>query len=68
MIYFTELENLPTYDAKGEYLGKLIDLGIDPSQNALRVASYLVSGGSPKNGSGSTGTLGQGQGPIAHCH
>ncbi|HME00934.1 MAG TPA: CBS domain-containing protein [Terriglobia bacterium] len=42
MIYFTELENLPTYDAKGEYLGKLIDLGIDPSQNALRVASYLV--------------------------
>jgi CBS domain-containing protein/sporulation protein YlmC with PRC-barrel domain/uncharacterized FlaG/YvyC family protein len=42
MIYFTELENLPTYDAKGEYLGTLVDLGIDPSQNALRVASYLV--------------------------
>lgn len=42
MIYFTELENLPTYDAKGEYLGRLVDLGIDPSQNALQVAAYLV--------------------------
>ncbi len=42
MIYFTELENLPTYDAKGEYLGRLEDLSVDPSQDSLRVASYLV--------------------------
>jgi magnesium transporter len=42
MIYFTELENLPTYDAKGEYLGHLIDLAIDPSQNSLLIGAYLV--------------------------
>jgi CBS domain-containing protein/sporulation protein YlmC with PRC-barrel domain len=42
MIYFTELEHLPTFDVKGEYLGRLFDLGVDPSQNALRVASYLI--------------------------
>jgi magnesium transporter len=42
MIYFTELQNLSTYDVKGDYLGELEDLCVDPSQNALRVASYLV--------------------------
>ena len=42
MIYFTELEHLPIYGVKGEYLGRLEDLCVDPSQNALRVASYLV--------------------------
>ena len=42
MIYFTELENLPTFDVRGEYLGRLVDLGVDPSQNARRVASYLI--------------------------
>jgi len=42
MIYFTELEHLPTYDAKGEFLGRLLDLGVNPSQDALRVAAYLV--------------------------
>jgi magnesium transporter len=42
MIYFTELEHLPTFDVKGEYLGRLFDLGVDPSQNTLRVASYLI--------------------------
>ncbi len=42
MIYFTELQNLPTHDIKGDYLGQLEDLCVDPSQNALRVASYLV--------------------------
>ena len=42
MIYFTELEHLPVYGVKGEYLGRLEDLCVDPSQNALRVASYLV--------------------------
>jgi magnesium transporter len=42
MIYFTELENLPTFDVKGEYLGRLVDLGINPSHNSLQVATYLV--------------------------
>ncbi len=42
MIYFTELENLPVYDVKGEYLGRLMDLVVDPSRNSVRVASYLV--------------------------
>ncbi len=42
MIYFTELDRLPTFDAKGEYLGRLADLGVDPAQDALRVACYLV--------------------------
>jgi CBS domain-containing protein/sporulation protein YlmC with PRC-barrel domain len=42
MIFFTELENLPTFDVKGEFLGRLMDLGVDPSQNALRVATYLI--------------------------
>ncbi|MBZ5516738.1 MAG: CBS domain-containing protein [Acidobacteriia bacterium] len=47
MIYFTELDNLPMYGVKGEYLGRLVDLCVDPSQNSLRVASYVVKG--PKN-------------------
>jgi len=42
MIYFTELENLPTYDAKGEYVGRLVDLGISPSQNSPLVAYFFV--------------------------
>ena len=42
MIYFTELENLPTHDAKGEYLGHLVDLGINPSQNPAQVAYFYV--------------------------
>lgn len=44
MIYFTEIQNLPTYDVTGSYLGRVIDLGIDPNQNALRVAVYFVEG------------------------
>jgi magnesium transporter len=42
MIYFTELQDLPTFDVKGEHLGDLEDLCVDASQNALRVASFLV--------------------------
>jgi magnesium transporter len=42
MIYFTEIENLPAYDVMGAYIGCIIDLGIDPNQNALRVAAYFV--------------------------
>lgn len=47
MIYFTELDNLPFYDVKGEYLGSLSDLCVDPAQNSWRVASYLLK--APKN-------------------
>lgn len=47
MIYFTELDNLPTYDARGDYLGRLQDLAIDPSVNPLQVASFLIQ--TPKN-------------------
>jgi len=42
MIYFTELENLPVHDAKGEYLGRLVDLAINPSQNSFQIAYYFV--------------------------
>jgi magnesium transporter len=42
MIFYTELENLPVYDVRGEYLGKLVDLLVDPSHNALRIAAFLV--------------------------
>jgi flagellar motility protein MotE (MotC chaperone)/sporulation protein YlmC with PRC-barrel domain len=42
MIYFTELQNLPFYGVKGEFLGELEDLCVDPSQKAARVASYLL--------------------------
>jgi CBS domain-containing protein/sporulation protein YlmC with PRC-barrel domain len=42
VIYFTELQNLPLYGVKGEFLGELEDLCVDPSQKAARVASYLV--------------------------
>jgi magnesium transporter len=42
MIYFTELGNLPAHDAKGEYLGHLADLAINPSQNSFQVAYFFI--------------------------
>ncbi len=42
MIYFTELDHLPVYDSKGHYLGRVVDVGIEPSQDPLRVAAYFV--------------------------
>ncbi len=42
MIYFTELQNLPFYGVKGEFLGELEDVCVDPNQKAARVASYLL--------------------------
>ncbi|MFB3920116.1 MAG: magnesium transporter MgtE N-terminal domain-containing protein [Terriglobia bacterium] len=48
MIFFTELQNLPIYGVKGEYLGRLEDMCVDPSQNPTRVASFLVR--TPKKG------------------
>src|SRR2546428_1565421 len=47
MIYFTEIEKVPAFDAKGEYLGRVADLAVAPSQNPLRVAAYHVK--TPKN-------------------
>ncbi len=41
MIFFTDLEHLPTFDARGEYLGRLVDMAVDPGKS-LRVASYFV--------------------------
>ncbi|MGH9325363.1 MAG: magnesium transporter MgtE N-terminal domain-containing protein [Terriglobia bacterium] len=46
MIYFTELQHLPVFDARGDDLGRLEDLAVDPSQNSLRIAAYHVK--SPK--------------------
>lgn len=48
MIYFTELQRLPTFDAQGDFLGRLEDLMVDPSQTAFRVAAYYVK--TPKKG------------------
>lgn len=42
MIYFTELMSLPMHDARGEYLGRLVDLGINPSLNPLLVEYFFV--------------------------
>ena len=42
MIYFTEIQNLPMYGVKGEFLGKVEDLCVDPNSKGARVASYLV--------------------------
>ena len=42
MIYFTEIQNLPVFDAKGDYLGRVADLVVNPSQNSLLVSAYRV--------------------------
>lgn len=42
MIYFTELQNLPVFDAKGDYQGRLADLMVNPAHNSLLVAAYQV--------------------------
>ncbi len=42
MIFFTEIQHLPFYGAKGEFLGKVEDLCVDPSTKGVRVASYLI--------------------------
>jgi magnesium transporter len=48
MIYFTELQGLPAFDVKGDLLGRVHDLAVDPSQTAFRVAAYYVK--TPKKG------------------
>ncbi len=47
MIYFTELENLPIHDVKGNYLGRVADVLVRPGGPSWRVASYLAR--TPKN-------------------
>src|SRR5215831_10121108 len=48
MIFFTELDHTPVFDVKGEFLGRLADLLVDPAQNSYRVAAYHVqSAGKP---------------------
>lgn len=42
MIYFTELQNLPSFDANGDYLGRLADLLVNPVQNAMLVSAYRI--------------------------
>ncbi|MGH9343609.1 MAG: magnesium transporter [Terriglobia bacterium] len=42
MIYFTELQNLPSFDAQGDYLGRLADLLVNPVQNAMLVSAYRI--------------------------
>lgn len=42
MIYFTEMQNLPAFDAKGDYLGRLEDLAVNPGQNAMVVSAYRI--------------------------
>jgi magnesium transporter len=42
MIYFTDLDRLPTYDVKGHFIGFISDLLVDPEHSSLRVQSFLV--------------------------
>lgn len=42
MIYFTEMQNLPAFDAKGDYLGRLEDLVVNPVHNAMAVSAYRI--------------------------
>lgn len=43
MIYFTELDHTPVFDAKGELLGHLTDMVVNPSREPLQVSAYLVN-------------------------
>jgi len=42
MIYFTELDRTPVFDAKGELLGHLSDMVVDASRDPLQVSAYLI--------------------------
>jgi magnesium transporter len=42
MIYFTDLDRLPTYDVKGHFIGFIADLLVDPEHSSLRVQSFLI--------------------------
>ena len=42
MIHFTELDRLPTYDVKGNLIGLMADLLVDPERQSRRFESYLI--------------------------
>ncbi len=42
MIYFTEIEGVPVFDAFGEYVGKVEEICIDPEDVRHRVAFYIA--------------------------
>ncbi len=42
MIYFTEIEGVPVFDAFGEYVGKVVEICIDPEDVRHRVAFYIA--------------------------
>ena len=45
MIYATELMGARTYDAQGNYVGKIREFFIEPADQPNRVARYLLSRG-----------------------
>src|SRR5258705_9281693 len=46
MLYATELMGAKTYDAQGNYVGKIREFFIEPAEAPNRVSHYLLSRGS----------------------
>src|ERR1700758_2037507 len=46
MLYATELMGAKTYDAQGNYVGKIREFFIEPAEQPNRIAHYLLSRGS----------------------
>src|SRR5712664_4376223 len=46
MLYATELMGAKTYDAQGNYVGKIREFFIEPADQPNRIAHYLLSRGS----------------------
>ncbi len=42
MIYFTEIDHLPVHGIQGEYIGRLVDLGINPSYDPQKVYTFII--------------------------
>src|SRR5258708_9430406 len=45
MLYATELMGAKTYDAQGNYVGKIREFFIEPADQPNRIAHYLLSRG-----------------------
>ena len=45
MLYATELMGAKTYDAQGNYVGKIREFFIEPAEQPNRIAHYLLSRG-----------------------
>ena len=43
MIHFTELDRLPTYDVKGNLIGLMADLLVDPERQSRREKAERLS-------------------------